>query len=182
MRERTIEHFKEKGGNVPPILLTPLKPLNIKGHRILDNGKLETAKQERVRARMELTEFNLQMKVLRRQAKDAAMYAGLKRHAVLTGKIKETVEQVELGNSSNISPHIDRDPLVGASTKDHGGDRKRGLSDSEDSSSDKDNIDQETINATSMSETSSDSTESVPSRGDQHCVKRRKVSGTKYSE
>ena len=124
VRERTIEYLKAKGEDVPPVLLTPIKPLNVKNHRILDNGKLETAKQERVRARMELTEFNLQMKVLRKQAKDAAVYAGLKKHAVLTGKIKETVEQVEAKSFSGIKPHVNSDPLFGISTEDHGGDGK----------------------------------------------------------
>ena len=173
VRERTIEYFKNRGDDVPPILLTSLKPLNVKGHRILDNGKLETAKQERVRARMELTEFNLQMKVLRRQAKDAAVYAGLKKHAVLTGKIKDSMEKVEAENFCEMTLHSQNDPLLSMSTEDHGGDRKRGLSDSEDSSSDKDHGDQETLSATSMSETSSDSADSHPSRGDQHSVKQR---------
>lgn len=87
VRQRALDHCNEKNIEVPPELRTPYKPINIKGQRILDNGTLETAKQERVRARMELAEFNTQMRILRKQAKEAAIYAGLRKHAELIGKI-----------------------------------------------------------------------------------------------
>ena len=176
VRDHVIEFFKEKREDVPVILLTPSKPLNVKGHRILENGKLETAKQERVRARMELTEFNTQMKVLRRQAKDAAVYAGLKKHAELTGKIKESTEQGEAAISSISYPQVSGDgSSIGISTE-FSSETKRNLSDSNDTSSDEDDAGQESLDATSMSEASSDS-----ARGDGPIAKRRKVDGKKRS-
>lgn len=88
VREQAMAHFRAQSADAPAILGTSLKPVNVKGHRILENGMLETSKRERVRTRVELTEFNIQMKVLRKQAKDAAIYAGLKVHAELSGRIQ----------------------------------------------------------------------------------------------
>ena len=90
VRQRALDYYADNNMEIPPELKTPSKPLNVKGHRILENGTLETAKQERVRARMELAEFNTQMRILRGQAKDAAIYAGLRKHAELMGKIPFT--------------------------------------------------------------------------------------------
>ena len=90
VRQRALDYYADNNMQIPLELRTPYKPINIKGHRILENGALETAKQERVRARMELAEFNTQMRILRRQAKDAAIYAGLRKHAELMGKIQFT--------------------------------------------------------------------------------------------
>ena len=87
VRQRALDYCDDKDIEVPRELRTPYKPINVKGPRILENGTLETAKQERVRARMDLAEFNTQMRVLRRQAKEAAIYAGLRKHAELIGKI-----------------------------------------------------------------------------------------------
>ena len=168
VRERTIEYLKERVEEVPSILLTPLKPLNVKGHRILDNGKLETAKQERVRARMELAEFNLQMKVLRRQAKEVAVYAGLKKYAILTGRLKDTEDFMDAGDDSN------NDPLHDVSIQTHDRPRKRSLSESVDSSRDKEHTGEESQDNNSTSETDPDSTSSHPSVGDEHIGKRRK--------
>ena len=100
VRQRALDHYKEIGIEAPPELSTPLKPLNVRGQRILENGMIETSKQERVRARMELTEFNAQMRILRKQAKDAAIYAGLRMHAELLGRIhtpndSSSIEQSE---------------------------------------------------------------------------------------
>ena len=87
VRQRALDLYHGQNIEVPPELRTPYKPINIKGQRILENGMFETAKQERVRARMELAEFNIQMRILRKQAKEAAIYAGLRKHAELMGKI-----------------------------------------------------------------------------------------------
>ena len=87
VRQRALDLYHEKNIEIPPELKTPYKPINIKGQRILENGMFETPKQERVRARMELAEFNIQMRILRKQAKEAAIYAGLRKHAELMGKI-----------------------------------------------------------------------------------------------
>jgi len=87
VRERAIAYYKEKDMVVPEILNTPYKACNIRGQRILENGSLETAKQERVKTRMALAEFNKQMRVLRGQAKEAAIRAGLRVHAELMGRI-----------------------------------------------------------------------------------------------
>ena len=87
VRQRALDYCGDKHIEVPPELKTPYKPINFRGQIILENGTLETAKQERVRARMELAEFDTQMRILRRQAKKAAIYAGLRKHAELIGKI-----------------------------------------------------------------------------------------------
>lgn len=105
VRERALDYYRGKDVEVPSVLTTPYKPLNVKGQRILDNGKLETAKQERVRARLELAEFNTQMRILRKQAKDAAIYAGLRKHAELTGRIagsEELIKHEEPGAASQV--------------------------------------------------------------------------------
>ena len=101
VRQRALDYYADKNLEIPPELRTPDKPINIKGHRILENGTLETAKQERVRARMELAEFNTQMRILRRQAKEAAIYAGLRKHAELMGKIPFTDPPIERKETMN---------------------------------------------------------------------------------
>lgn len=95
VRQRALDYCEDKQMEIPPDLRTPYKPINVKGQRILENGTLETAKQDRVRARMDLAEFNTQMRVLRRQAKEAAIHAGLRRHAELIGKIPSTNHSIE---------------------------------------------------------------------------------------
>jgi len=89
VREACIAHLHNTSPDapIPPILKTAYKPTNTRGARILESGALETAKQERVRARVELAEFNKYMKVLRRQAKQKAIEAGLRKHAEATGRI-----------------------------------------------------------------------------------------------
>ena len=87
IRQRAIDYYKEKDMETPPILETALKPVITKGQRILENGLFETAKQERVRARIDLAEFNTQMRVLRKQAKDASIHAGLRKYAEVTAKV-----------------------------------------------------------------------------------------------
>ena len=88
VRERAIAYYTSRDLPVPDVLKTPYKPVSEPGSRILENGTLETAKQERVRTRMELAEFNKVMKVLRRQAKQTALEAGLRKHAEVTGRIE----------------------------------------------------------------------------------------------
>ena len=97
VRERAIKHYTDQGLEAPDVLTTAYKPVNKRGERILENGLLETAKQERVRARLELAEFNRMMKVLRRQAKQTAVEAGLRKHAEVTGRIPvvRTPEELE---------------------------------------------------------------------------------------
>lgn len=88
VRDRAIAYYEDLSVPIPPILKTSYKPVNNKGSRILENGTLETAKQERVRQRVDLADFNKNMKVLRRQAKSQAIEAGLRKHAEVTGKQK----------------------------------------------------------------------------------------------
>lgn len=90
VREACIAHLHKTSPDapLPPILKTAYKPLNARGARILERGALETAKQERVRARVELAEFNKYMKVLRRQAKQKAVEAGLRKYAEATGRVE----------------------------------------------------------------------------------------------
>ena len=111
VRQRALDYCGEKNIKVPPELRTPYKPINAKGQRILENGTLETAKQERVRARMDLAEFNTQMRILRKQAKETAIYAGLRKHAELIGKIPSshspTTKQEETDNAEQDDGHAE---------------------------------------------------------------------------
>ncbi|KAI9808277.1 MAG: hypothetical protein M1825_004734 [Sarcosagium campestre] len=93
VRERAIEHCKEKNIDIPAALLTPQKPKKIKGRCTLPDGRLETDKQERTRAKLELAEYNANARVLRRQARQVAMEAGLRKHAILTGRIPASPEE-----------------------------------------------------------------------------------------
>ena len=95
VRQRTMEHLERNGFQLPAVLQSDAKPVNLKGRRILENGVLETAKQERVRSRVDLAEFNDRMRVLRRQAKEAAIYAGLRKHAEVSGRLEHTSEYPE---------------------------------------------------------------------------------------
>ncbi|KAL8955833.1 MAG: hypothetical protein Q9193_006451 [Seirophora villosa] len=87
VRQRTMEYLEGNGVAPPLELTTSAKPVNVRGVRILENGATETAKQERLRARVELAEFNLASRELRKQAKQCAIEAGLRKHAALTGRL-----------------------------------------------------------------------------------------------
>jgi hypothetical protein len=101
VREKAIAYCEENGIPVDPILLTPGKPKNVRGQRTMPDGQLETSKQERVRARVELIEFNRWAKILRRQAKEQSIEAGIRIYLELMGRIPkregwdEWVEQRE---------------------------------------------------------------------------------------
>ena len=94
IRQRTLDSLQGQGLNAPESLKTKVKPVSVRGIRVLDNGRLETAKQERIRARIELADFNDRMRILRKQAKEAAIYAGLRKYAEATGMIPQ-----EAGNA-----------------------------------------------------------------------------------
>lgn len=87
VREKAIEHCKANDIPVPPELLTKEKPINERGARCLPNGLLETSKQERVRSRVELTEFNKMARVLRKQAKAMSIESGIRVYLELMGRI-----------------------------------------------------------------------------------------------
>lgn len=87
VRQRALDHYAGKIEDPPAVLLTSLKAVNVRGQRILENGSLETAKQERTRTRMELAEYNKAARVLRKQANQVAVEAGLRKHAEVTGRL-----------------------------------------------------------------------------------------------
>ena len=87
VRERAQDYCKEQNLPIPTILSTIARPVHKKGQRVQENGALETAKQERGRARLELTEYNRNARVLRSQAKQNALEAGLHVYAERTGRI-----------------------------------------------------------------------------------------------
>jgi hypothetical protein len=87
VREAAIKHFEENNIEVPPVLRTSAKPENIRGQRTMPDGTLESAKQERVRKRVELREFNKNAKILRAQAKERAIEAGIRIYLELMGRI-----------------------------------------------------------------------------------------------
>ena len=117
VRQRALDLYHEKNIEVPPELNTPCKPINIKGQRILENGTFETAKQERVRARMELAEFNIQMRILRKQAKEAAIYAGLRKHAELMGRIPSTGPPIKEEEGDSAKQNDGNADIMGALEK-----------------------------------------------------------------
>lgn len=87
VRSKAIEHCEQNGLEIPAALKTPERPISTRGQRTLPGGLLETAKQERTRAKVELTEFNKQARVLRRQAKEMAVEAGIRVYLELMGRI-----------------------------------------------------------------------------------------------
>jgi hypothetical protein len=86
VRAKAKEYCEAKGIEVPPELAIEYKPIRLAGRRILEDGTIETEKQERVRKRLELAEYNKAAKVLRQQAKAEAIEAGLRVFAELTNK------------------------------------------------------------------------------------------------
>jgi len=183
VRQRAIDYYDEKGIAVPSVLTTPYKPVNVKGQRILDNGRFETAKQERVRARLELAEFNTQMRVLRKQAKDAAIYAGLRKHAELMGRIAASESSIKQEDSKGVSQtgHTDtmnapRALMTVAPSFHAKNPTKRSQTESNDSSSGDSDVDlsERDVVASSFSDTCSDH-RSSPSGDEDRATKRQKV-------
>lgn len=86
VRAKAKEHCEKNNIPIPPELVVEYKPIKLSGRRILEDGSIETEKQERVRKRLELAEYNKAAKVLRQQAKAEAIEAGLRIFAQLTGK------------------------------------------------------------------------------------------------
>lgn len=181
VRQRALEYYHEKGLEAPALLKTPYKPINVKGSRILDNGTFETAKQERVRARLDLAEFNTQMRVLRKQAKDAAIYAGLQKHAELLGRVPPSESTVD-DRLPEIAPKADANDVTGKagnfSTLDSPAPRtsgaKRSRDEDEESSSEDETQTASTVETPPLSEESSDSAHS--SQADHPAaMKRRKL-------
>lgn len=90
VRQRAIDLCVENNIEPPAALKTSSKYQIVKGQMILENGALETAKQARVRSKIEQAEYNKAAAVLRTQAKQAAIAAGLRKHADLIGKLPST--------------------------------------------------------------------------------------------
>ena len=97
VREAVIKFCEGQRVEVPAVLNTPAKPPNKKGHRTMPDGTIETEKQERVRAKVELTEFNKYAKVLRKQAKEMSIEAGIRIYLELMGRIprRDALEEEE---------------------------------------------------------------------------------------
>ncbi|MCJ1474694.1 hypothetical protein MMC13_003354 [Lambiella insularis] len=104
VRERAAKFCSEQGIELPPDLSTPAKQIHLRGDRALEDGTLETAKAERVRLRLELAEFNKAARVLRKQAKEIAMEAGLRVYAEMMGRIPAR------GSPGNERPNLEYGP------------------------------------------------------------------------
>jgi len=104
VRERAVLYCKEIGMDPLPELVTSAKPIHVRGERALEDGTLETAKAERVRLRLELAEFNKAARVLRAQAKEIAMEAGLRVYAEMTGRISPRGSQGNEGGTLDYGP------------------------------------------------------------------------------
>lgn len=87
VRAKAKDHCKANAIEIPPELAVEYTPVKLTGRRTLEDGTIETEKQERIRKRLELAEYNKAAKVLRAQAKAEAIEAGLRVFAELTGKI-----------------------------------------------------------------------------------------------
>lgn len=107
VRAKAIEHCEKKGLEVPEVLRLPARPITIKGRRTLPNGLLETDKQERTRAKVELSELNSQMRVLRKQAKEMAIEAGIRIYLELMGRIpkREDLDAQVAGRQAEKDSH-----------------------------------------------------------------------------
>jgi Small acidic protein family len=99
VRSKAKEHCVSNGIPVPPELAVEYKPIKLTGRRILEDGTLETEKQERVRKRLELAEYNKAAKVLRQQAKAEAIEAGLRVFAELTSKRPANTDDMPLSQA-----------------------------------------------------------------------------------
>ena len=97
VRQAAIAHCKTNSLPIPATLQTPTRLTNTRGSLTLPSGVLETSKQERVRARVELAEFNRYAKILRRQAKEKAIEAGIRVYLELTDRIPRDVTLREEG-------------------------------------------------------------------------------------
>jgi hypothetical protein len=95
VQSKAIKHCEKQGIAVPAALNLPTKPISVKGKRTLPGGLLETDKQERTRTKVELAEFNKQARVLRRQAKEMAIEAGIRIFLELTGQIPKREDPLD---------------------------------------------------------------------------------------
>jgi hypothetical protein len=107
VRSKAIEHCEKNGLEIPATLTTPENPVSIRGQRTLPSGLLENAKQERTRAKVELTEFNKQARVLRKQAKEMAVEAGIRIYLELMGRIpkREGLDEEMAGRQAERDGH-----------------------------------------------------------------------------
>jgi hypothetical protein len=107
VRSKAIEHCEKNGLEIPAALTTPENPISIRGQRTLPSGLLENAKQERTRAKLELTEFNKQARVLRKQAKEMAVEAGIRIYLELMGRIpkREGLDEEMAGRQAERDGH-----------------------------------------------------------------------------
>ena len=104
VREKACASLKQQEMPIPIVLTTAAKPIHLRGHRVLENGSLETDKGERVRLRLELAEYNKAARVLRKQAKQIAMEAGLRTYAESIGRIPSHREHDLAQTHQNYGP------------------------------------------------------------------------------
>lgn len=105
VRKKAKEYCEANGIEVPPELAAEYKPIRLSGRRMLEDGTIETEKQERVRKRLELAEYNKAAKILRQQAKAEAIEAGLRLFAELTGKKPPSAKEVASPEDNNGASH-----------------------------------------------------------------------------
>ena len=112
VRERARDFCARQGIDPPPELSALARPVHKRGQRIQENGSLETTKTERVRSRLELAEFNRAARVLRKQAKEIALEAGLRVHAEMTGKLPSRAQEEMRDDLSRygVGWHVPSDP------------------------------------------------------------------------
>lgn len=175
VRRFAIEHLKATGRGVPIELKTKSRAVNIRGVRILENGAKETAKQERLHKRTELKRFNEASRVLRKQAKNHAVEAGLRKHAEVTGQLPSSDRTTENGGlpmPAHILASAGETALVAASGNDRRDSGLEGSSSlSEESSVETQDDSEELSTMTSMS-----SIEAGPKRS-KALKRRRKAEG-----
>ena len=113
VREQAREKCTEYGISIPAELSTPAKSYHERGNRLLPDGTLESEKSERVRLRLELAEFNKAARVLRKQAKEIAMEAGLRVHAEMTCRIPPRADvQAGYGIGWHVSSEPDPNDMI----------------------------------------------------------------------
>lgn len=187
VRAKAKAYCESKGIKVPPELATEYKPIKLAGRRILEDGTLETEKQERVRKRLELAEYNKAAKVLRQQAKAEAIEAGLRVFAELTGK--KPLAANETNEASN--PQVDESAKptdVTGDTEEHdeksktqsSKKRRREVEDSDTKRTKRTKESLASLAAVSVAETNNSAEEIVPKEARSKSMKRKMSHDLEY--
>lgn len=95
VRAKTLAYCKEKGLDIPEEFTASHRPCKLLNRRMLINGTIETAKQERVRRRVETAKYNELARAFRKTCKASQREAEVKAQQAILEKYK--AERLEKG-------------------------------------------------------------------------------------